>query len=59
MENIFIVENNSIENWENKIDEVLKNNELRNKISYNARELVKNKLNLKNFYSELLGVINS
>ena len=59
MENIFIVENNSIENWENKIDEVLKNNELRNKISYNAKELVKNKLNLKNFYSELLGVINS
>ena len=49
MENIFIVENNSIENWENKIDEVLKNNELRNKISYNARELVKNKLNLKKF----------
>ena len=59
MENIFFVEEASVECWINNINLLLDQKELQEKLIHNARKLIDENLNLSNFYKRLDKVINS
>ena len=59
MENIFFVEEASVECWINNINLLLDQKELQEKLIHNARKLIDENLNLSNFYKRLDRVINS
>ena len=59
MENIFFVEEASVECWINNINLLLDPKELQEKLIHNARKLIDENLNLSNFYKRLDKVINS
>ena len=52
--NIIFVEENTPENWVNKIKLILNNDKLLNQISTNSRNLINEKNNLEIFYNNLL-----
>ena len=52
--NIIFVEENTPENWVNKIKLILNNDKLLNQISTNSRNLINEKYNLEIFYNNLL-----
>ena len=52
--NIIFVEENTPENWVNKIELILNNDKLLNQISTNSRNLINEKYNLEIFYNNLL-----
>ena len=51
--NIFLLEDNSINSWTNKINEVYENYDLLDKLSANGQELITNKFNLNKFSERL------
>ena len=51
--NIFLLEDNSINSWTNKINEVYENYDLLDKLSANGQELIRNKFNLNKFSERL------
>ncbi len=57
-ENIYILENNSQNSWENNIQLVLNDEKLKKTISENGRKLIETKFNLEIFYNHLLEIIN-
>ena len=59
MENIFFVEEASVDCWINNINLLLDQKELQEKLMHNARKLIDENLNLSNFYKRLDKVINS
>ena len=59
MENIFFVEEASVECWINNINLLLDQKELQEKLIHNARKLIDENLNLSNFYKRLDKIINS
>jgi glycosyltransferase involved in cell wall biosynthesis len=59
MENIFFVEEASVDCWINNINLLLDQKELQEKLIHNARKLIDENLNLSNFYKRLDKVINS
>lgn len=52
-ENIFLIQPNTLDSWVKKIREFYHNDELLNKVSYNALINVKSNYNLENFYLKL------
>ena len=59
MENIFFVDEASVDCWINNINLLLDQKELQEKLILNARKLIEENLNLSNFYKRLDKVINS
>ena len=59
MENIFFVDEASVDCWINNINLLLDQKELQEKLILNARKLIDENLNLSNFYKRLDKVINS
>lgn len=53
-ENIIFIEDTTLYNWQNKIIYYLKNEEVLNRVSINAKKLVNSKYNLETFYNKLL-----
>ena len=51
--NIFLLEENSINSWTNKINEVYENYDLLDKLSANGQELIRDKFNLNKFSERL------
>ena len=56
--NIFFVENNTLEGWVDKINEIYHDNVLLNKVSKNALEICQKNFSLKHFNSQLMKYID-
>ena len=56
--NIYLVEDNTINNWINEIKLLSNNKDLKNILSINGRKTIEDKLNLENFFNELSKIVN-
>ena len=58
IKNIYIVDENSIENWLSKIKKLSNDNELLARLADEGRKIVNEKYNSKSIYSMIIELIN-
>tara|TARA_B100001741_G_scaffold59232_1_gene46472 strand:- start:794 stop:1903 length:1110 start_codon:yes stop_codon:yes gene_type:complete len=56
--NIYLVKDNTVDNWIHEIKLLSSNKDLKNILSINGRKTIEDKLNLENFFNNLSKIIN-